>query len=98
MPVKTQKKTPSRAIKKPLAPEVAIPENPPTDLVYLAGTIPAEILQELASAIQCGKWLCSVWKIKDGQIEFGWMASDFPAVDLPAAVKLLSKDLRKLKK
>lgn len=64
------------------------------DLVRLAGSIPAELLQQMDSAIRSGRWLFAVWRIDDGRIHLDRTAVDFPTVDLEKAVQLLSDNLR----
>jgi hypothetical protein len=66
------------------------------DLAQIAGVIPAENLQQLAAAVQSGRWLLAVWHIADGQIRLERTAVNFPTVDLPKSVALLDDDLKQL--
>ncbi len=81
----------------PPLPKTTEQQQPSADLVTLAGTIPAEILQQISTAIQTGHCLLAVWYVKDGQVELRRTAIDFPTIDLDLSVKLLGEDLQKLK-
>ena len=70
---------------------------PTTDLVQLAGQIPAELLQQLAAALQSGHWLFAVWHVGAGTIHLDRTAADFPTADLDRAVSLLAENLQPLK-
>jgi len=75
----------------------ATPANSTTDLASLAGAIPAEILQQMVTAIRSGRWLFSVWHLADGQIHLERTATNFPTADLEPAVALLSENLQQRK-
>lgn len=70
---------------------------PTTDLVQLAGQIPAELLQQMATALQSGHWLFAIWHIAAGTIHLDRTAADFPTTDLDRAVALLAENLQPLK-
>jgi len=70
--------------------------TPETDLVSLAGQIPAEILQQLAAAVKTGRWLFAVWSVADGMIHLERTATSFPTVDLGKATEMLADNLKLL--
>lgn len=67
-----------------------------TDLVTLAGQIPAEILQQLAAAVKTGHWLFAVWSVSAGTIHLERTATSFPTVDLGKATDMLAENLKTL--
>jgi hypothetical protein len=66
-------------------------------LVSFAGRIPAELLQQLSTAVESGHWLFATWHITDGKIQLHRTAAHFPTADLNPAIQLLSDDLQQLK-
>ena len=102
----TRKRTTSRSTtprsgtgqtSKPVRPLPVPVPKPATDLTTLAGQIPSEILQHLATAIQSGHWLFAVWHVSDGQIYLERTAVSFPTADLDNAVQLLAGNVQELK-
>lgn len=95
----TAKKSPTKNLSSDTPPTTeATPAaaSPVVDLAQIAGVIPAENLQQLATAVQSGRWLLAVWHIADGQIRLERTAVNFPTVDLPKSVSLLDDDLKQL--
>lgn len=96
----TARKSPTKKALSPDQPattdENQAPATPVVDLAQIAGVIPAENLQQLATAVQSGRWLLAVWHIADGQIRLERTAVNFPTVDLPKSVLLLDDDLKQL--
>ena len=96
----TARKSPAKKVvgptQRPTTDENPVPASPVVDLAQIAGVIPAENLQQLATAIQSGRWLLAVWHIADGQIRLERTAVNYPTVDLPKSVTLLDDDLKQL--
>lgn len=86
-------KRPDRPATRPAPGE----SSPPADLATIAGKIPAELLQQLASAIESGHWLFAVWHVSGGKIHLQRTATEFPTADLDQAVALLAENLQPLK-
>lgn len=85
------KKVPAKPkVKKPV-PAV----QPTADLVQLAGQIPVEILQQIATAIASGSWMVAVWRVADGQVHLDRTTISFPNGDLDIAMQLLADNLKK---
>lgn len=93
------RRTPRPSRNASVTASVVLPKTPDVthDLVSLASHVPAEILQQLATAIQSGRWLLAVWHIDAGRIEMKRTAANFPTIDLDQAVTLLDGDLKNLK-
>ncbi len=94
-----RKPAPSAARKSPVPQSEsgsAINSGVTSDLVTLAGQIPAEILQQLAAAIRAGHWLFAVWHVADGRIHLQRTATSFPIADLDKAVSLISDSVKEL--
>lgn len=87
---------PARRSATPAPPRNAAAKTPETDLVLLAGQIPAEILQQLAAAVKTGHWLFAVWSVSAGTIHLERTATSFPTVDLSKAAEMLSENLKEL--
>jgi hypothetical protein len=69
---------------------------PVVQLAQVAGVIPAENLQQLATAIQSGRWLFAVWHVTDGRLHLERTATNFPTVDLDKSVAMLTENLNEL--
>lgn len=80
----------------PASPRRPGAKPPETDLVSLAGQIPAEILQQLAAAVKTGHWLFAVWSVSAGTIHLERTATSFPTVDLDKATDMLADNLKEL--
>lgn len=74
-----------------------VPDSSIADLTYLAGRIPAELLRQLAEAVQSGHWLFAVWNVSAGRIQLERTATNFPTADLDLAVTMLNDNLQTLK-
>lgn len=87
-----------KASPKPVDPSDPQQSQPPAvpdgDLVRLAGSIPAELLQQMDTAIHSGRWLFAVWRIDEGRIHLERTAVNFPTADLDKAVQLLAENLK----
>jgi hypothetical protein len=70
--------------------------TPVVQLAQVAGVIPAENLQQLAAAVQSGRWLFAVWHVADGRLHLERTAAHFPTVDLDKSVAVLSENLKEL--
>lgn len=79
---------------KPVAKAPLPPTPVTTDLVQLAGQIPAEILQQLATAVEAGSWMVAVWRVADGKVHLDRTMINFPTGDLGMAVQLLGDNLK----
>ncbi|MDB5345225.1 MAG: hypothetical protein JWP89_3602 [Schlesneria sp.] len=70
--------------------------SPVVQLAQVAGVIPAENLQQLATAVQSGRWLFAVWHVADGRLHLERTATNFPTVDLDKSVAMLTENLKEL--
>lgn len=70
------------------------PAVPDGGLVRLAGSIPAELLQQMDTAVRSEHWLFAVWRIDEGRIHLERTAVNFPTADLDKAVQLLAENLK----
>ena len=92
------KKKPVAQVDSPVA-SVASPVAPPTekptnDLVTLAGQIPAEILQQVATAVRSGRCMIATWHIDSAEmIQMNRTTIAFPVNDFSRAINLLQQDL-----
>jgi hypothetical protein len=81
-------------------PDAAEPDShkvsPVVQLAQVAGMIPAENLQQLATAVQSGRWLFAVWHVTDGRLHLERTAANFPTVDLDKSVAMLTENLKEL--
>ncbi len=94
MPAKTSGR-PTSVRKRARSSKASSPQ--PANLQRLAAQVPAELLQQLATAIQSGHWLFAVWNVSNGRIHLERTAADFPTIDLDQAVAMLAESLRELR-
>lgn len=101
-PPRRTRKTVTRPVNKTPAkpPAAAEPDShqaaPVVQLAQVAGVIPAENLQQLATAVQSGRWLFAVWHVADGRLHLERTATNFPTVDLDKSVAMLTENLKEL--
>lgn len=92
----TQEVNKTRIVQQSESVEEAYKGVASVQLAQIAGVIPAENLQQLAAAVQSGRWLFAVWHVADGRLHLERTATNFPTVDLDKSVAMLTDNLKEL--
>ena len=72
-----------------------ITTDPAATLHQLASTLPAELLQELAKAIESKRWLVAAFHLNaDNQIVLQWRSAQWPNGDYLLATMHLERELK----